>query len=230
MTVTLFEAASAVTERPSYRVLWGWEHDKLEAHLLRLDQEDRYRRFGAHLSDAGIRGRARRMHRRGTVILVALVDGAVRGTVEVDFSSTGVERPAEIALTVERAYRGRGIGGRLFAAGRMAAVNRGATELVLSTQLDNRAMRSIARRHRMRWQSDGNELQATLSLPRCAARDWLQEAGFHGRAFLAQRVSFAGIRQAASALQARPRVALAPLRRARHRLASAAMGKPAAAA
>ncbi|WP_420427525.1 GNAT family N-acetyltransferase [Algiphilus sp.] len=185
MTAINRERDTVQTPSPVLRLLWWFEWEALETHLLRLNEEDRYRRFGAHVSDAGIRSRARRMQRPGSVMLAALVDGKVRGTVEIDFAATGgAERSAEIALTVERAFRGWGIGSRLFAAGRLLAENRGADQLVLTTQADNGAMQRIAHNHGMEWHRDGSERAALLHLQGGTLRGWLREAALHGRALL----------------------------------------------
>lgn len=210
MTVTDCERPSVTTSRLVFRLLWWFERDALETHLLRLNEEDRYRRFGAHVSDAGIRSRARRMQRPGTVMLAALVDGKVRGTAEIDFAATGAtKRSAEIALTVERAFRGLGIGSRLFAAGRLLAENRGADQLVLTTQADNAAMQRIARSHGMEWHRDGSERTALLHLQGGTLRGWLREAALHGRALLAGEPGAPWWRGALRTVTA------APLRRAR---------------
>ncbi|MHA7833567.1 MAG: GNAT family N-acetyltransferase [Algiphilus sp.] len=186
MTMTDCESASVTGSRPVFRLLWWFERDALEAHLLRLNPEDRYRRFGAHVSDAGLRSRTRRTQHSPRVILAAIVDGKVRGTVEIDFApGRGVERSAEIALTVERSFRGQGMGSQLFAAGRLLAENRGADRLVLTTQADNWAMQRIARGHGMALHREDNETTALLSLQGNSVRGWLREAALHGRALLA---------------------------------------------
>lgn len=184
MKVNDCNTSSVAGARPLLRMLWWFERDALEAHLLRLDEEDRYRRFGAHLSDEGVRNRARRMQGPGTIIVAALVDGQVRGTAEIDLAAPGRHRPAEIALTVEGGYRGLGLGARLFKAGCLLANNRGATHLVLTTQADNWAMQHIARAHGMHIRKDGADLAASLALPGPNLAGYIQELTLLGHDLL----------------------------------------------
>lgn len=180
MTVTERESVPLSAARPVLRVLWWFEQDALQAHLLRLNAEDRSRRFGAHLSDAGICNRVRSMQGAHTIVLGAFIDGMLRGTAEVDLTAHGHTRPAEIALTVERGFRGLGLGRRLFESGRLMAANRGATALTLTTQADNRAMQRIASASGMHLQRSGPELTAVLALGGTSLTSWLKEAVFHG--------------------------------------------------
>jgi RimJ/RimL family protein N-acetyltransferase len=90
--------------------------DAICDHYLRLDPEDRYARFGEKLEDAGVRTYCDGLAARGAVVIAAIVDGEIRAMAELVPLHGGPCAGAEIAYSVERAFRNRGIASRLIRA------------------------------------------------------------------------------------------------------------------
>ncbi len=92
------------------RTLLPFETVAYEAHLLRLDAHDRAARFEAALTDGAVSRYVSGIDMRRD-LLIGLFDaaGTLRGAAHVARAGT----LAELGLSVERAYRGRGHGGRL---------------------------------------------------------------------------------------------------------------------
>ncbi|QHI99560.1 GNAT family N-acetyltransferase [Xylophilus rhododendri] len=156
-------AASLVPIRvlgPSYR-------ERIRAHLLALDEGDRYLRFGYVARDAQINQYVARLdfdrdeifgiyNRRLELIAVA----------HLAYGDAGQSpRTAEFGVSVVPRVRGRGFGGRLFARAIVHARNAGIGQIVVQALSENAAMLKIARKAGATVQRDGSESQAYLALP-----------------------------------------------------------------
>ncbi|XAH24588.1 GNAT family N-acetyltransferase [Xylophilus sp. GW821-FHT01B05] len=145
---------------PAYR-------ERIAAHLLALDPEDRYLRFGYAASDEQIRRYAQELdfardeifgiyNRRLELIAVAhLAYGR----------EPGQGSRAEFGVSVVKSARGRGYGARLFRRAMMHARNAGVAEIFIYALSQNGAMLSIARKAGATVQRDGSEAEAYLRLP-----------------------------------------------------------------
>src|SRR3954454_5857273 len=92
------------------RRLGPGERDLLPGHFLRLSAEDRHLRFGGLAGEDRVRAYCARPDRPLAVVLGYLVDGVPRAGGELKrFAGT---RPpaAELAVSVEAPFRGRGVG------------------------------------------------------------------------------------------------------------------------
>jgi GNAT superfamily N-acetyltransferase len=111
------------------RKLLPWETDVLAAHLLRLDPESRHCRFAAGVSDETITAYALQALGSDAVVHGFLDDGT-----------------AEVAVTVEEAWRQTGVGSALFGRLLLTARNRGISDLVMTCLPSNRGMQRLAAR------------------------------------------------------------------------------------
>ena len=120
----------------------------LRDHLLRLDAETRYRRFGLQVSDAYLEQYAELCFGRRAIVYGYVEDGLVRGLAELRFdAAAGTAHPeAEAALSVETAWRRRGIGTDLMAHIVLAARNRSIKTLAIFCLRHNAAMLHLARK------------------------------------------------------------------------------------
>ncbi|WP_198972732.1 GNAT family N-acetyltransferase [Xylophilus sp. ASV27] len=145
---------------PAYR-------ERIAAHLLALDPEDRYLRFGYAASDEQIRRYVDGLdfardeifgiyNRRLDLIAVAHL--AIP-------REPGERRRAEFGVSVVKRARARGYGARLFRRAMMHARNAGVAEIFIYALSQNTAMLSIARKAGATVQRDGSEAEAYLSLP-----------------------------------------------------------------
>jgi len=152
------------------RSLGPRQRDRIAVHLLALDLQDRYLRFGHPASDAQIQKYVDVLdfeqdeifgifNRRLELIAMAHLAFALP-------PSTG-ERPtaAEFGVSVSRQARGRGFGQRLFEHAILHARNRGVTTLTIHALSENVAMLRIARKLGGTIQRDGSESQAQVLLP-----------------------------------------------------------------
>lgn len=158
---------------------WSWvpirslgprHRDRIAAHLLSLEELDRYLRFGHAATDAQISRYVDTLdfdqdevfgifNRRLELIAMAHLahpntpsEGA-RGTM------------AEFGVSVIRKVRGRGFGARLFEHSVLHARNRGVQTLFIHALSENSAMLKIARNAGATVERDGSESDAWLRLP-----------------------------------------------------------------
>jgi len=159
--------------------LWSWvpirslaprHRPRITAHLLQLDERDRYLRFGYPASDEQIVKYIETLdferdelfgifNRRLDLIAMA----------HLAYTPVGEhERPdttAEFGVSVLAKVRGRGYGARLFEHAMLHARNRGVDTLVIHALSENTAMLKIARGAGATVERSGSEAEARLKLP-----------------------------------------------------------------
>ena len=141
---------------------------RIAAHLLSLDEQDRYLRFGYAASDAQIqryvdnlnfeRDEIFGVYNRG-LRLIAMAHVAYAPT-ESDMNSC-----AEFGVSVLKTGRGKGLGSRLFDRAVMDARTKGVQMLFIHALSENTAMLKIARKAGATVERDGSESEAYLKLP-----------------------------------------------------------------
>ena len=144
---------------------------RILAHLLALDMNDRYLRFGYAAADDQIRRYAERIaFERDEIFgvfnrrldLIALAHLAYDPSVDVE-----PQRPsaAEFGVSVNVHGRGRGLGARLFDHAVLRARNRGVDTIVIHALSENAAMLRIVRNAGATIERTGVDAEAHLSLP-----------------------------------------------------------------
>lgn len=169
-----FTHARAVLERLStwvpIRALARRHRHRIVEHLLALDTNDRYLRFGYPASDEQIRKYALGIDfGRDEVLgifnrrlqLIALAHLAY----ELPPSGPSQRSMAEFGVSVLSQSRGRGLGRRLFDAAALHARNRGIDTLFIHALSENRPMLRIAMAAGAIVERDGGEAAAWLRLP-----------------------------------------------------------------
>jgi len=132
-------------------------------HLQRLSHEDRRLRFGVYMTDPAL------------AHYVADIDFAhdhVFGILGSDLTLLGMAHLAldrdksfaELGLSVDPVYRGRGYGLALLERGRLAAVNRGYRTLFMHCLTENKVMVRLARKAGLRLITQEGEVDALLAL------------------------------------------------------------------
>ena len=116
----------------------------LRDHLLRLDRTSRHDRFHGFIDDSFIRRYAERCANDGTVIIAYFEDGVVRGAAELHPPEQSPDAQPEIAFSVERSVRRKGVGSTLFRKLIAEAHAKGYTSLRITTGAQNDAMRALA--------------------------------------------------------------------------------------
>ncbi|OYU42908.1 MAG: GNAT family N-acetyltransferase [Burkholderiales bacterium PBB4] len=140
---------------------------RIGAHLLALDERDRYLRFGYAAQDAQIlryvegldfeRDEIFGIYNR-QVTLIAVAHLAMPAT-------PSHARCAEFGVSVSSKARGRGWGGRLFERAALSAANAGVELMFIHALNENAAMLRIARKAGAHVERDGPESEAYLKLP-----------------------------------------------------------------
>lgn len=116
----------------------------LRDHLLRLDRTSRHDRFHGFIDDSFIRRYAERCANDGTVIIAYFEDGVVRGAAELHPPEQSPDAQPEIAFSVERPARRKGVGSILFRKLIAEAHAKGYASLRITTGAQNDAMRALA--------------------------------------------------------------------------------------
>jgi GNAT superfamily N-acetyltransferase len=126
------------------RTLTPSELPLLRDHLLRLDRTSRYDRFHGFMDDGFIKRYAEKCASDGTVIIAYFEDGIVRGAAELHPPEQTPDGEPEIAFSVERSARRRGVGSILFRKLITEARARGYRSLRITTGVQNAPMRALA--------------------------------------------------------------------------------------
>ena len=141
--------------------------ERIAAHLLALDAQDRYLRFGYAASDEQIRRYVSGLNfdhdeifgiynRRLELIAMA----------HLAFSTNpSLQSCAEFGVSVLKQGRGRGYGSRLFDRAVIHARNEGVGMMFIHALSENTAMLNIARKAGATIERDGSESEAYLVLP-----------------------------------------------------------------
>lgn len=145
---------------PAYR-------ERIAAHLLALDDSDRYLRFGYKASDEQIsRYVAQLDFERDEIFGIYNRRLELIAMAHVAFATDPEHHQcAEFGVSVLKQARGRGYGGRLFERAVIHARNEGVDMMFIHALSENTAMLKIARKAGAVVQRDGAESEAFLHLP-----------------------------------------------------------------
>ena len=177
--VTLHPPAPSPAPEPTASDRWAWvpirslaarHRARIAAHLMALDERDRYLRFGYPAADEQIARYVDALdferdelfgvfNRRLELIAMAHLANS---------PAPGPDNPramAEFGVSVLARARGRGYGGRLFEHAVLHARNRGVQTLFIHALSENTAMLKIARKAGALVERDGPETEAWLKLP-----------------------------------------------------------------
>jgi GNAT superfamily N-acetyltransferase len=149
----------------------------LEAHFLALGAEDRRLRFGASISDAGVRAYVSRIDfEHDGLFAVHDDDPKLIAVVHVAVGAGG----AEMGLSVLPGHRGQGLGSALFTRAVMHLRNRGEPRVFVHCITENAAMLHLALKRGMRIVNAGAETDAYLVLapatPQSILHEWAQDS------------------------------------------------------
>jgi ribosomal protein S18 acetylase RimI-like enzyme len=152
------------------RALADTHRPRLLAHLLSLDEHDRYLRFGFAASDEQIAHYVDGLDfARDEVFGIFNRKLVLLAIAHVAFLPAGDDattvRAVEFGVSVLPHARGRGYGKRLFDRAVLHARNRGAGEMIIHALSENTAMLHIVRQAGAAVVREGGEAEARLQLP-----------------------------------------------------------------
>ena len=118
-------------------------------HLIRLDPETRYNRFGLQVSDDYLREYAEMSFKPGSIVYGWFEDHTLRGAAELRVFAAHdrpLRKDGEAAFSVEKPWRRRGIGTELMGHVVLAARNRRIATLSILCLRPHQAMLALSRK------------------------------------------------------------------------------------
>jgi len=143
------------------------QRPRILQHLLALDPQDRYLRFGYAANDEQIQRYVDGLHfERDEIfgIFNSRLDIVAMAHLALNLES-GTEACEEFGVSVQKRSRGRGYGARLFERAAMHARNEGVLLLFIHALSENIPMIKIARKFGATVERDGSETEAYVRLP-----------------------------------------------------------------
>ncbi len=149
------------------RSLGPSHRERVAQHLLSLDEQDRYLRFGYPANEAQIRGYTDGLNfERDDIYGIYNRKLELLAMAHVAFSDDPKPvQHAEFGVSVLKTARGRGFGARLFDRAVMHARNEGVNRMLIHALSENTAMLNIARHAGATVERNGSESEAHLILP-----------------------------------------------------------------
>jgi len=152
------------------RTLAARHRQRALAHLLALNDRDRYLRFGFAASDAQVSSYVDKIDfERDDVIGIFNYRLELIALAHLAYPTQASAAPsmpvAELGISLLERYRGRGFGARLFDRAALHARNRGVDTLAIHALSENTAMLRIARNAGATVERMGSESEACLKLP-----------------------------------------------------------------
>ncbi|MCA6107333.1 GNAT family N-acetyltransferase [Bradyrhizobium cenepequi] len=139
-----YDSKRSAPAKGTVRTLRQLELPLLRDHLLRLDRTSRYDRFHGFMDDGFIKRYAEKCANDGTVIIAYFENEVVRGAAELHPPEQSPDGEPEIAFSVERSTRRKGVGSILFRKLIAEARARGYRSLRITTGAQNESMRALA--------------------------------------------------------------------------------------
>lgn len=141
--------------------------ERISAHLLALNEHDRYLRFGYAANDEQVRRYVDGLNfERDEIFGIYNRRLELIAMAHLAFSTNPeLKSCAEFGVSVLAGSRGRGYGARLFERAEMHARNEGVDLMFIHALSENTAMLNIARKAGATIERDGSESEAYLKLP-----------------------------------------------------------------
>ena len=153
----------------------------IQKHLLSLNAQDRYLRFGYAANDGHIKNYVRSLNFERDEIygifnrdlqILAMAHLAIN--IQANVSATK-QMAAEFGVSVHASARGRGYGYHLFQRALMHARNANAATILIHALSENTPMLKIARKAGATLERDGAETQALLKVPKGSLKTRIAE-------------------------------------------------------
>lgn len=148
--------------------------DDIQAHLLALDPQDRYLRFGYAAGDEQICRYVNGLNFQRDEVF-GIFNRRLELLAMAHLAFTPDAKRAEFGVSVSRHARGRGYGARLFDRAITHARNNRVDQIFIHALSENAAMLHIARSAGATVVRDGSESEAHLQLPPADIQSWAIE-------------------------------------------------------
>ena len=158
------------------RKLWAGETDAYRDHLLRLDKDNRHRRFSGAVADEVVIRHAATASGPGVVVHGFFVDGTLRGAAELRRNGSVFSTEAEAAFSIEEAWQSHGVGTELLERTLLSARNRGIKSLQMQCLANNQRMQQLARKFEADLSFDFGSVVGEVDPPRSTVLSLMREA------------------------------------------------------
>lgn len=165
------------------RRLWPSDVAAYRAHLLRLDSEARYSRFGTVMADDVVAEHANACFAADTLLFGCFVGEKIRGAAELHLlTAPGGLRDgnAEAAFSVEKRWRHSGVGSALVERLILAAGSRAIRSLVITCLPQNVAMQNLAKKYGATLKCETDEvtgkIKVELPTPQTVLTEFVEES------------------------------------------------------
>ncbi|KZD08312.1 GNAT family N-acetyltransferase [Oceanibaculum pacificum] len=159
-----------------YRRLWPTDVNAYHTHLIRLTPEQRHYRFGGMVDDGFLERKTGDIDWMRCLGFGCFVDGELRGAVFLIRAHNGWPDEAELAITVEAAFEGRGIGTQLARRAITQSRNRGVRRVTLFCLSDNYRLMALARKFDPKMTVDHGDAELTIDLSPADQISYAEEA------------------------------------------------------
>ncbi|SDR01906.1 Acetyltransferase (GNAT) family protein [Rhizobiales bacterium GAS113] len=158
------------------RKLFASEEPLFRDHLLRLDPSSRHDRFLRGVADEFLIEYAERCFASDTLVLGLVDEDHLRAAGELHATERPDDLTAEVAFSVEPAFRNRGIGKALLKRLIVFARNRGVRHLRMNCHPQNFAMLALARRFNAEFTIEQASVVGDITPPSATPLSLLAEA------------------------------------------------------
>lgn len=141
--------------------------ERILSHLMKLDTQDRYLRFGYAANDEQVARYASKLDfERDDIFGIFNRKLELIAVAHLAYANVGKDNnSAEFGVSVLKSARGLGLGSRLFARAMIHSRNKGISTMFIHALSENGPMLKIARNAGARVERDGTESEAYLQLP-----------------------------------------------------------------
>jgi GNAT superfamily N-acetyltransferase len=164
------------------RKLWVGESDSYREHLLRLDIDSQWNRFGHAVTDEFVQVYVDAWPGLNAIIHGFFVDGILRGAAELRPIGSSLAKRADAALSVEKPWQSYGVGSALLERMLLSARNRRIKWLHMACLADNLRMQQLARKFEADLSFDFDSVVGTVKAPRPTPLSVMREALADGHA------------------------------------------------
>jgi RimJ/RimL family protein N-acetyltransferase len=139
--------------------------EQIRHHLLSLDQQDRFMRFGYAANDTQINQYIDKLNFE-TDDIYGIFNEAMDLVAMAHLAFCANDEQAEFGVSVSKQFRGNGFGNKLFERAAIHATNNKIKTIFIHALTENAAMLKIARKHGAILYREGSETEAYVSLGR----------------------------------------------------------------
>jgi len=157
------------------RKLTPADRPAIRAHFARLSRDDIRLRFGHSVAPAAVSAHVDKLDFADAILVGHLDGGELRGLLEILPFTDTPPRHAELALTVENAWQGHGVGTEMCRRGLVMACNRRIQRVIMMCLTENVRMQRVADKLAGRVLGRDGEVETEVVLPQPSPWSFAQE-------------------------------------------------------